>query len=131
YLCSKLAFYFLKHQNPTLNFQVENIAKLPWILGVGDEKQRIDTLTKETINISRNDWNSFETSWDFIKHPLLKFPSKTIESSFNQWNEFAESKFNQLKENEEELNRIFIDIYGLQDELTPDVAEEDVTVNKA
>src|SRR5699024_5418745 len=91
----------------------------------------INNIVERNIAISKIDWDSFETSGDFTKHPLLKFTSETIESSFNQWEEYADSQFNQLKENEEELNRIFIDIYGLQDELTPDVADEDISISKA
>ena len=76
------------------------------------------------------DWDSFESSWDFKKHPLLRNVS-TISESFNQWQAECDDRFNQLKANEEELNRIFIDIYGLQDELTPEVEDKDVTVRKA
>ena len=77
-----------------------------------------------------SDWNSFETSWDFKKHPLLRNVS-TISEAFNQWQAECDDRFNRLKANEEELNRIFIDIYGLQDELTPEVEDKDVTVRKA
>src|SRR5699024_11096097 len=91
----------------------------------------IEKIVKDSVDIARIDWDSFEISWDFKKHPLLRFPSNTIETSVKQWEEFTQSQFGQLKENEEELNRIFIDIYGLQDELTPDVKDEDVTVSKA
>ena len=76
------------------------------------------------------DWDSFETSWDFKHHPLLrKVP--TIAEAFEQWQAECDDRFNHLKSNEEELNRIFIDIYGLQDELTPEVEDKDVTVRKA
>ena len=86
------------------------------------------------------DWDSFETSWDFVKHPFLKQVVKfnhghledtTIEKSYNSWLNECDKRFNQLKANEEELNRIFIDIYGLHNELTPDVEERDVTVRRA
>jgi hypothetical protein len=82
---------------------------------------------------SKTDWDSFETSWDFQKHPLLthKNNAATIEKAFHNWSAFAAAQFNQLKQNEEELNRIFIEIYGLQDELTPEVEDEDVTISKA
>lgn len=80
--------------------------------------------------MSEQDWDSFETSWDFKKHPLLQNVS-TISEAFNQWQAECDDRFNQLKTNEEELNRIFIDIYGLQDELTPEVEDKDVTVRKA
>ena len=82
------------------------------------------------IEKTKVDWDSFESSWDFKKHPLLRNVS-TISESFNQWQAECDDRFNQLKANEEELNRIFIDIYGLQDELTPEVEDKDVTVRKA
>ena len=82
------------------------------------------------MRISQIDWDSFETSWDFQYHPLLrKVP--TISEAYVQWENECEEHFNQLKANEEELNRIFIDIYGLQDELTPEVEDKDITVRKA
>ena len=78
----------------------------------------------------RDSWDSFENSWDFKKHPLLRNVS-TISEAFTQWQSECDDRFNQLKANEEELNRVFIDIYGLQDELTPEVEDKDVTVRKA
>ena len=93
------------------------------------------TPLSQNIDISKYDWDSFETSWDFEKHPLLKYLDNSednkISSAFYKWEEECENNFNQLKSNEEELNRIFIDIYGLQDELTPDVEDKDVTIRKA
>ena len=83
-----------------------------------------------SVSISKSDWDSFETSWDFPKHPLVRDKS-TISSAFDQWEEFTKQHFSKLKANEEELNRIFIDIYGLQDELTPEVEDKDVTIRKA
>lgn len=130
FLNSKVAEHYLSILNPTLNYQKGNIESLPII-----EKQaysnKVKDLVKKNINLSKCDWDSFETSWDFLKHPFLKFPSNKIYTSFKQWEEFTESQFYRLKENEEKLNRIFIEIYDLQDELTPDVADEDVTVRKA
>lgn len=91
----------------------------------------IKSIVKENINISKQDWDLFEISWDFKKHPIIEFKSNNIENSFNSWSEFTEKQFNQLKSNEEELNRIFIDIYGLQEELIPEVEDKDVTIRKA
>lgn len=134
FLCSKLAFNFLEFENPTLNFQVGNVATLPLIM-TDDSliKDKITLIARKNIIISKTDWDSFETSWDFKKHPFLTFkcPSGTVEDAFNNWSDFTEKQFNQLKQNEEELNRIFIDIYGLQDELTPEVEDEDITIRKA
>ena len=96
------------------------------------------------MNLAKSDWDSFETSWDFKRHPLLDVGGTEIESDdgewlnvtsikwcFEVWESICNNRFNQLKANEEELNRIFIDIYGLQDELTPEVEDKDVTVRKA
>lgn len=131
-LSTKITFNFLRIQNPTLNFQVGNIANIPTIITDNvDLFNTINNKVKENIKISKKDWNSFETSWDFKTHPLIEFKSDTIENSYNNWSEFTEKQFNQLKSNEEELNRIFIDIYGLQDELTPEVEDKDVTIRKA
>jgi type II restriction/modification system DNA methylase subunit YeeA len=80
------------------------------------------------------DWDSFETSWDFQRHSLLpqeRQRNVTVADIFECWCMECEERFDQLKANEEELNRIFIDIYGLQDELTPEVEDKDVTVRKA
>ena len=91
----------------------------------------INILVKKCIQLSQENWDSFETSWDFKVHPLVKSHVNTISEAYNLWNAECESRFNTLKSNEEELNRIFIDIYGLQDELTPEVEDKDVTVRKA
>lgn len=112
-----------------LHYQNGVIGKLPCIDSSKAPNQVIG-MTENCIQISRADWDSFETSWDFKKHPLLRNVS-TISEAFTQWQAECEERFNQLKANEEELNRIFIDIYGLQDELTPEVEDKDVTVRKA
>ena len=90
-------------------------------------------MVEENIDESKNDWDSFETSWDFKKHPLVPYAPITdkIELAYEYWEKKSLERFVQLKANEEELNRIFIDIYGLQDELTPEVEDKDVTVRKA
>lgn len=92
--------------------------------------KNIEDTIEATVSLSKYDWDSFETSWDFKKHPLLRNVS-TISEAFTLWQTECDERFTQLKANEEELNRIFIDIYGLQDELTPEVEDKDVTVRKA
>src|SRR5690606_15820369 len=132
YLCSKLSFKFLQYINPTLNFQVGNIGDLPIVFNE-KEKSEIDRLAIQNINISKNDWDFFETSWNFKQHLFLTFrgEAKTLEECYANWADHAEKQFQQLKKNEEELNRIFIELYGLQDELTPEVPDEEVTVRRA
>ena len=115
--------------NPTVNYTQSTIANLPYIVNAA-KKEIITETVKKNVFVTQNDWDSFETSWDFKKHPLLRNVS-TISEAFNQWQKECDDRFNQLKANEEELNRIFIDIYGLQDELTPEVEDKDVTVRKA
>lgn len=126
-LNSKVFLVVAKALNPTLNFQVKDICSLPLVISCLDV---INSTVDKCIDISQVDWDSFETSWDFKTHPLLK-PVPLISESFAQWSDECEKRFTQLKSNEEELNRIFIDIYGLQDELTPEVEEKDVTVRRA
>ena len=85
---------------------------------------------KKYFLFSKVDWDAFETSWNFQRHPFIR-ATPTVANAFAQWEIECNERFNQLKANEEELNRIFIDIYGLQDELTPEVEDKDVTVRKA
>ena len=115
--------------NPTVNYTQSTIANLPYIVNAA-KKEIITETVKKNVFVTQNDWDSFETSWDFKKHPLLRNVS-TISEAFARWQAECDDRFNQLKANEEELNRIFIDIYGLQDELTPEVEDKDVTVRKA
>ena len=116
--------------NSTFHCQVGDVAKIVVPILNTTQKEIIDGLSKRNVDMSRYDWDSFETSWDFQHHPLLR-KAPTIAEAFEQWQVECDDRFNQLKANEEELNRIFIDIYGLQDELTPEVEDKDVTVRKA
>lgn len=123
--------------NPTLNTTNETLDSIPVVL---DNKKDviINKIVDENIYLSKNDWDLDETSWDFKKNPLLPnvkvFDLESgveeyhLEATYDNYKEYVNNRFNQLKSNEEELNKIFIDIYGLQDELTPDVADKDITV---
>ena len=153
-LNSKITNYNLYLLNPTLNFQISDIRNLPLIFTDEYLKEKIDVIVTDNINISKDDWDSFETSWDFETHPLLKFCKNSnkdkwavnganinaaepitmgdkIEDCFDRWKEYKQEQFNKLKANEEELNRLFIEIYGLQDEMTPEVADKDITISLA
>lgn len=129
FLNTKLVNSFLQALSPTLNYETGQISSLPIILKYDDK--RILNLSENNISISKSDWDSFETSWDFTVHPLVKNHVSTISEAYSLWDKECNDRFNQLKTNEEELNRIFIDIYGLQDELDPYVEDKDVTVRKA
>lgn len=131
YLNSKFSQEIIALLNPTLNTNISDITSQPLCYGKLPEQENcVIDLVKNNIAISKNDWDAFETSWDFQHHPLLRKVPTSVEA-FDQWQTECDDRFNQLKANEEELNRIFIDIYGLQDELTPEVEDKDVTVRKA
>ena len=150
YLNTKVVSYFVGILNPTISCGTGVLNRLP-IKKLDELKPQI---AKENIQLSKADWDSFETSWDFIEHPLVRLSkglwdgtnvacmmdyyygelpkaSCPLDISWLLWQGECNERFKKLKSNEEELNRIFIDIYGLQDELTPEVEDKDVTVRKA
>ena len=176
-LNSTVAAKILNVISPTLNFNENHIGSIPVIEMSNEDKSKVTELVYQNIYISKSDWDAFETSWDFTKHPLVVNSDQcivnsessantqlttnhsslatsgqcivnsdslantqlttnhcsltTIAQAYQRWEEETNARFAQLKANEEELNRIFIDIYGLQDELTPEVEDKDVTVRKA
>lgn len=113
--------------SPTLNYNAGDMGNIPIIYS---DTVNESGICSKCIELSKNDWDSFETSWDFKKHPMLCYETDEVSSAFAAWSAECENRFNNLKANEEELNRIFIDIYGLQDELTSEVADKDVTVHR-
>lgn len=127
-LNGKIGQYVLDISNATINYQPGDIAGIPIIF---EKVEQVESDAQLNIQISKTDWDSFETSWDFKKNPLVSGATNKISTAFEMWSKECAERFNQLKANEEELNRIFIDIYRLQDELTPEVEDKDVTVRKA
>ena len=127
FLNTKVTQFFLNILCPTLDYSVGPVSCIPY---VPTTDIKIIEFVKDNIDKAKKDWDSFETSWDFQQHPLLRKIS-TIAEAFDQWQDECDNRFKQLKANEEELNRIFIDIYGLQEELTSEVEDKDVTVRKA
>ena len=141
FLNSKAAESCFSFIAPTMNLTAGNMNRLPFIYDVR-RKSNIDEVVKYNIEISKCDWDNYETSWNFKRHPLISVISRNralfddtadinLAECYTCWENECNERFNQLKANEEELNRIFIDIYGLQDELTPEVEDKDVTVRKA
>lgn len=148
---SVVAKHYLDFLAPTLNIMVGSVISMPFSLPA----LRVDYINRNVDSAmlcSQAEWDSFENSWNFQRHPLLpKLPlgsecvfqdasgkmgsitmtSIALSEEFARWENECNERFNQLKSNEEELNRIFIDIYGLQDELTPEVEDKDVTVRRA
>ncbi len=126
YLNSCVAQYYLLALEPTIRYSEGTLLKLPYIQEYSEITSKY---VQSCINAAKMDWDSYETSWDFQRHPLLRSVSR-LADAYAAWKAECEERFQQLKKNEEELNRIFIDIYGLQDELTPEVADRDVTVHR-
>ena len=139
---SKITPVYVAALNPTTTTQVGDLKRIPYIEPSEQDKVLIRKLVMKCVNLSKSEWDSFETSWDFKCHPLISVISQNrtvfdnttdidLAECYTCWENECNERFNQLKANEEELNRIFIDIYGLQDELTPEVEDKDVTVRKA
>ena len=148
FLNSSVAKYYLSFIAPTMDYKVGDVIRIPYNAAT-IPKTNVGTISEQNVILAKHDWDSFETSWDFKRHPLV-FDSKLKEEYRNSqwatdriekcsflkwiyqgWESECQNRFNTLKVNEEELNRIFIDIYGLQDELTPEVEDKDVTVRLA
>ena len=141
-LNSKVAPYILNAINPTLQLNVGEVLGFPRADISRNKLEQINTFAVECIENVKRDWDAFETSWNFKRHPLIfiiprnavlfdNIDNIDLSECYTCWENECNERFNQLKANEEELNRIFIDIYGLQDELTPEVEDKDVTVRKA
>jgi hypothetical protein len=132
-LNSIISLNLIKIISQTLNFNAGDIAKMPIIFPKSESiKQQINILTQENIGIAKEEWDSRETSWDFLKNQVVSSRDKVLKISdaFELYSEYWTKKFVQMHKNEEELNRLFIEIYGLEDEMTPDVDPEDITLLK-
>lgn len=155
-LNTKVVMNILNVLSPTIGFESGYLRKIPYL----EPPERVNEIVDDCIKIAKLDWDFFETSWDFKCHPLLQHKdskgvaipvfdmnniptdilegktdklndSNTVRNCYLRWAMECDERFKRLKGNEEELNRIFIDIYGLQDELTPEVEDKDITVRKA
>lgn len=135
-LNSKIAYEILILLNPSVNFQNGDIKKIPIVTLSDEKREKINEIVEKNIELSKNDWDSFETSWDFKQHPLIPCgitykDDLYLKTLFENWKEESEFNFNKLKKNEEEINKIFIEVYGLQEELTPEIEDKDITIRKA
>lgn len=123
-LCSKVGRFYMNVINPTLNIQPGNMAAMPYI--------NVDNpIATNAIDISRINWNFYEISWDFTQNPLISTNQPNLEKAFNTWQQQNADAVAEMRRLEEENNKLFIDAYGLQDELTPDVPDERITLTRA
>lgn len=124
FLNSKVSGYLLKILNPTLNYQTQDIEKLP----ISND---CEMSAKKLCEISKLDWDSYETSWDFTQNPIIRTQQLNLEQAFITWQQQNTDAVSEMKRLEEENNKLFIEAYGLQDELTPDVPDEQITLTRA
>lgn len=141
FLNTVIAKEYLLYLAPSYHFNAGAIMKLPIRVNEND-LTRIDDLVKENIRLSKEDWDLFETSWHFERHPLVSIISRNVEAfadkddihisdCFNLWEEECENRFDIIRKNEETLNRIFLDIYELSGDLEPSIEEKDITIRRA
>ena len=128
-LNSTAAAEILQMLAPTLNCQAGDIARIPVPPGT-EEDERIPALVERCVALSREDWDRSETSWDFRVHPLVRGESR-ISDAFSQWQAECGSRFRQLKQCEEELNRVFLSLYGLEGRLPYEVGDSDISLRRA
>lgn len=129
-LNSSVGAYFLKVLSPTMNFLPGHINAIPFDIEGMKNTPELKSLVRECIKISKDDWDSYETSFDFKSHPLIQ-PGKSISEAYNKWEFESHNRFHELKDREEVINRQLINIYGLEKEVIPEVADKDITVRKA
>lgn len=132
FLNSKVIKLQISALNESLNFNKGDIARLPIHHEILDNKE-IYKLAEKNIGISKQDWSRFETDWNFEKHPFVYWRTENyyLIDTFSNWQEFAKIQFEEVKNNEEELNRIFISIYSLENVTTPEVNDKEITINRA
>ncbi|MFN8799214.1 MAG: BREX-1 system adenine-specific DNA-methyltransferase PglX, partial [Pseudanabaena sp.] len=129
YLNSKIVDNILSLLNPTLSTQIGDVENIP--IDISSFNDKASLFAEKAISISRQDWDNFETSWDFKTHPLTRYKTNLIQQAFENWQQQSESAFQELKQLEEENNRYWIAAYGLQDELTPEVPDAQITIRRA
>jgi hypothetical protein len=129
FLNSSVSSRFLTYLNPTLNYPPGPISNEP-IIDCGEDKSpEIEKRVASAISISKLDWDAFETSWDFEYHPLVR--GALVSETFDIWSTECRDRFDALKTNEEELNRIFAHIYLMEGEVPIEVPDDKVSVRRA
>jgi len=129
--CSSLSTYILSFLNPTLNLQPGNVGNLPFPKLNEDNDRTVTKIAENAVLIAKTDWNNYETSWDFTENPLIRQKQNTLERAFEQWQTQNRATIIEMQRLEEENNRLFIEAYGLQDELSSDAPEAQITLVRA
>ena len=128
FLVSSVMQNLVEYLNPTMNYQITDIVRLPLLI---EQDSKVDGIVSASIETCKIDWDAFETSWDFESHPLAQPGESLVERQFERWRRECQSRFDELKANEEELNRIFARIYHMEDEVPIEVPDDKVSVRRA
>ncbi len=112
-----------------MNYTSGVLEKIPYSSSV--DRDAVITISERAISLSKTDWDNFETSWDFQTHPLLRHSTPSLPEAFARWEAQSEAAFRELQRLEEENNRYWIEAYGLGDELTPEVPDDQITIRRA
>ncbi|WP_317455333.1 BREX-1 system adenine-specific DNA-methyltransferase PglX [Acinetobacter johnsonii] len=131
YCNNKFVNMMTKILNPTLHFHVGYFNLLPFPSKLIDFNKEIEKIYQNLLIISQRDWDSYETSWEFSQNPIIRTQKPNLDQAFNTWQQQNADAFAEMKHLEEENNKLFIDAYGLQDELTPDVPDAQITLTRA
>lgn len=114
--------------SPTLNYEVGHIASFP-IIRNSDCEAKVSKMVQQNVRESKNEWDSYEVSWDFLRDPLVSSCSDgRISSSFELLRNKMKTSFDSVKTNEEGINSLLIDLYGLSDEMSPAVTDDRITI---
>lgn len=128
-LNSKISQECISVLNPTISTQVGDMARIPVFVDAV-KKAEVETLVSECVKLSKEDWDAFETSWDFTKHPFIR-DVNSLAAAFSEWKNECNTRFETVRLNEERINQLFTQIYGLEEELEPDVDPANITIRKA
>lgn len=130
FMNTELVVRFCNMLNPSVTTQVGDIKQIPLIV---DESKinEIEFLAKECISIAKNEWDSYEVSWNFEKMPLADGSFNKIEDAYKAWEDLCNRRFEILQKNETKLNKIFFEIYGFEVDVDYSVKNENITLRKA
>lgn len=129
FLNSKIAMMYIKLLNPTITTQVGDLKRIPFTPEAYNEN--LVELAKRCVELGKADYDSFETSWDFVKHPLLLCSNGLIKSSFSIWNAECKKRFAEMQKYEEKINKFFIDIYDMAHYINPKIEDKYISIHLA
>lgn len=128
YLNTNLCQFLLNLIIPTIHFDIGYVGKIPVVF---QDVENVVNLVKSNIEISKYDWDDYELSWDFIKHPFLKFNNNLLNNTFDEWSKIKFNQFNLLKSNEIQLNKSFNEFFNVECLIDVNIDDEKISVNLA